>query len=120
VLYELLLPWAAVNVVDTPEGIRGSVSRYLAILASLLKRPKEAARHFEDALDMNQRMGAMPWLAQTQEEYGRMLLEEEATDRGSELITAALETYRELGMESHAARAQVLVESQAGVRFTQL
>ena len=38
----------------------------------------------------------------------------------SELITAALETYRELGMESHAARAQVLVESHAGVRFTQL
>ena len=28
VLYELLLPWAALNVADLAEGIRGSASRY--------------------------------------------------------------------------------------------
>ena len=111
VLYGLLLPWAAFNAVDTPEGTRGSVSRYLGILASLLDRPKDAARHFEDALEMHERMGARPWLAVTQEDYGRMLLDRGDTGRGSELVATALATYRELGIDSYAARAQKLVEA---------
>ena len=74
VLYGLLVPWSAFNAADHPEGIRGSVSRYLGMLAATLERWDDAAGHFEDALAMNERMGARPWLAHTQHDYARMLL----------------------------------------------
>jgi DNA-binding SARP family transcriptional activator len=97
-LYDLLAPWAAFNASNFLEGIRGSVARYLGILASMLERWDDAARHFQHALEMNERMGARPWLAHTQHDYGRMLSERGETKRGSELVDAALDTYRELGM----------------------
>ena len=34
ILYELLVPWAAFNAADWPEGIRGSLARYLGMLAT--------------------------------------------------------------------------------------
>src|SRR5581483_2713782 len=47
-LYRRLLPYAGLNVVDaTP---RGSVARYLGLLATLLGRWDEAQQHFETAL----------------------------------------------------------------------
>ena len=51
VLYELMVPWATLNVVDQAEGIRGSASRYLGLLATTTERWEEAERHFEAALD---------------------------------------------------------------------
>jgi predicted ATPase/DNA-binding SARP family transcriptional activator len=108
-LYSLLLPWAALNVADTPEAIRGSVSRYLALLATTLRRFDDAQRHFDFALQMNNRMGACPWLAHTQADYARMLLVRASPgdgERAEALIGSAVPTYRQLGMESHAARLQ--------------
>jgi hypothetical protein len=63
---------------------------------------EEAERHLEDALEMNERMGARPWLAHTQCDYGQMLAERGETKRASELVASAIATYRELGMESYA------------------
>jgi hypothetical protein len=97
VLYRLLLPWASLNVVDFPEAVRGSVARYLGMLAGTIGRWDDAARHFEDALEANDRMGLRPWLARTQEDYGRILLGR-GHARGRELLDAALASYRELGM----------------------
>jgi uncharacterized protein HemY len=108
VMYGLLLPWATFNVADHPEGIRGSASRYLGLLATTTKRWQDAELHFEDALAMNQKMGARPWLAQTQEDYARLLLARGSPgdrERAQELLDQALATYRELGMEPYAARA---------------
>ena len=108
VLYRLLAPWAAFNAADWPEAIRGSASRYLGILAATRRRWDEAGMHFEDAIAMNARMGARPWLAHTQHDYARMLLARARThDRESarDLLDQALVTYRELGMETHAAGA---------------
>jgi len=73
ILHERLAPWAAQNVVDQCEGMRGSVSRYLGILAAATGRLQEAEDHFEAALAMNARMGAAPWLARTQRDYAQML-----------------------------------------------
>lgn len=103
VLYGLMLPWAALNVADHPEGIRGSVSRYLGMLATTTKRWSEASEHFEDALAMNATMGARPWLAHTQNDYARMLLARAAPgdeEKARLLLAQALETYRELGMQT--------------------
>jgi hypothetical protein len=64
----------------------------------------EAAEgHFEDALAMNEKMGARPWLAHTQYEYGTMLLSRgrsEDRDRAQALLTSALETAVDLGMSA--------------------
>ena len=108
VLYRLLVPWAAFNAADWPEAIRGSASRYLGILAATRRRWDEAGMHFEEAVAMNARMGARPWLAHTQHDYARMLLARARThDRESarDLLNQARVTYRELGMETHAAGA---------------
>lgn len=105
-LYELLLPYARLSATNVPEGLRGSIARYLALLAGMLAQWSDAERHFSDALEANQRMGLRPWLAHTQEDYARMLRARDCSDpRAHELLNAAVSTYRELGMESHAARA---------------
>jgi tetratricopeptide (TPR) repeat protein len=111
VLYRLLLPWAAFNVLAHPEVIRGSVSRYLGLLSSTLSRWEEAERHFEDGLEMNERMGARPWVAHTQHDYAAMLLaRDEPGDReqASRLVREALATYRQLGMRDWADKADAI------------
>jgi DNA-binding SARP family transcriptional activator len=111
VLYDLLAPWAGLNAVDVAEGFRGSVSRYLGLLAATMDRWNEAASHFEDGMAMNARMGARPWLAHTQCDYAQLLLTRDVAgdaEQARELIEQALVTYRELGMDLQAARASAL------------
>ncbi len=111
VLLDRLSPYADQVAVAYPEISMGSVSRYLGLLATTLSRWEVAERHFEDALAMNERIGARPWLAHTQEDYGRMLLErgrECDRERASELLDLALRFYDALGMESSAARISAL------------
>jgi hypothetical protein len=70
-------------------------------------RPEDAKRHFERALVMNARMGALPWLAHTQADYGSMLLESDGK-RARELLAEAISTYEKLGMSVWADRARGL------------
>lgn len=68
----------------------------------------EAKRHFENALEMNRRMGARPFLARTQQDYARMLLERggpKDSEKARRLLGEAAETYRELGIEAEGAHA---------------
>jgi tetratricopeptide (TPR) repeat protein len=108
VLYPMLAPYSELNAVDTPEGVRGSVSRYLGLLAAALGRWNDSVAHFEDALVMNDRMGLRPWLAHTQRDYARILaVRDEPGDRerALDVIGQALTTYRELNMYSWAETA---------------
>lgn len=116
IFYSLLLPHARLNPLASGEVALGSVERYLGILASTTSRWTEAARHFEDALAMNESMGARPWLAHTQHDYARMLLDHGSPgdrERAYQLLDQALAIYRELGMESYAASAGALLEAYA-------
>ncbi len=103
-LYQLLLPYAGhTAVVGTAAACYGAVSRYLGALATTLGRWDEAVQHFEDALAMNARMGARPWLAHTQHQYATMLLARDLagdSEKARELLKAALVTARELGMRA--------------------
>jgi DNA-binding SARP family transcriptional activator len=111
VLSRLLTPWAGFNAVDIPEGTRGAVSRYLGLLSTTAKHWEEAEVHFENAVAMNSRMGARPWLAHTQGDYARMLLARDGPgdrERAQKLLDGALASYRELGMKSYAATAATL------------
>ena len=103
-LYQILKPFAGRNVVvSNGAACYGALSRYLGALAGTLERWDDAARHFEDALAMNARMDARPWLAHTQEQYASMLLARRASgdrDQAAALLDAALATTRELGMRA--------------------
>jgi tetratricopeptide (TPR) repeat protein len=111
VLYRLLLPYSALNVVDTAEGIRGSVARYLGLLAMTLHRWDAARQHFDEAVTENTRMRALPWLAHAQTDYARMLLARDDRERAYALLEQAGATYRKLGMDEYAARATALAST---------
>jgi tetratricopeptide (TPR) repeat protein len=101
ILYELLLPFNGLNVLDANEFCTGAVSRFLGIAASVLTRWPEAVSHFEEAMEMNQRMGAWPWLTYTQYDYGHMLAAREGpgdAERAASLWNSGLRTAREIGM----------------------
>jgi DNA-binding SARP family transcriptional activator len=102
-LYELLLPYADKVAYSMPEIPLGSVSRFLGILASACPNNGEAAGHFEDALALNDRIGARPWLARTQDDYAHLLFRRAAPGdaaKARSLLAAARNTYRELGMNA--------------------
>ncbi len=106
ILYGLLLPWTALIVSDHPEGIRGSVARYLGLLATTLRRWEAAEGHYEEALAMNERLGLRPWLARAQEDFARMLRLRAGpgdAERAEALQSTALAAYRELAMVSYGA-----------------
>ncbi len=116
-LYEMLRPYAAQNII-VADGITfmGSVSHYLGLLAATMGRWRDAARHFEDALEMEQRMRSPTYIAHTQHEYARILLtraEPGDREKAQALLVQALETAREIGMKKLEADAEELIPSPA-------
>ncbi|HXW21477.1 MAG TPA: hypothetical protein VEK14_01050, partial [Rhodomicrobium sp.] len=111
-LYELLAPYAARNVVLELNACYGAVSRYLGLLATTMRRFDEANTQFTRALELNQRMGARPFVARTQCEYAAMLLlRDQAGDRekAAKLLEAAVATASALAMASLAEKARALL-----------
>jgi DNA-binding CsgD family transcriptional regulator len=108
ILYQLLLPYAGRTVViGNATACYGAASRYLGMLATTMERWEDAERHFTDALTMNARMGARPWLAHTQFQYAVMLSTRNQPGdhaRATALRLEALATARELGMRVLEAR----------------
>jgi tetratricopeptide (TPR) repeat protein len=112
-LFDLLLPHSHALAVNPPIVSTGAVARSLGVLAAIQNRWAEATRQFDSALAINAKAGARPWVAHTQHDHARMLLaHDEPGDRAQarELLSAASTSYLELGMESHAGRASVLLE----------
>jgi DNA-binding SARP family transcriptional activator len=113
-LHELLLPYADRVAISYPEISLGSVSRFLGILATTTCDYHDAARHFEDALVMNERIGARPWLARTQDDYARMLLsrgDPGDVEKARGLLDSARAAYRELGMRVSSPATGTALES---------
>jgi hypothetical protein len=72
-----------------------------------MRRWQEGEAHFDQALAMNARMGAKPWLARTQYHYAQMLLARCApsdNERARILLDDAWTIARELGMRSLETR----------------
>jgi DNA-binding CsgD family transcriptional regulator len=103
-LYQLLLPYAERTVViGSAVACYGAMSRYLGALATTMGHLDMAAQHFEDALAMNARMEAWPWLAHTQYAYATMLLARHQpgdSDKATALLDSALVTARGLDMRA--------------------
>src|SRR5438094_784760 len=101
-LYDLLLPYAGrLGIVGAGLACWGSISCYLGLLASALGRVADATRHFEDAAEVHERIGARPFLAWTQFAHARLLLtcDPGARREATTLLTNSLATARELGMD---------------------
>ena len=93
------------------EAIFGAIARGLGVLATTMRRYDDAERHFEVAIEIEQRMRACPWLAHAQHELGAMLLARGAngdSERALALLEDALATYSELGMDAWATRVEAL------------
>jgi tetratricopeptide (TPR) repeat protein len=112
-LSELLRPYGErVVVVGYGYACWGALSRHLGLLATTLSRWEEAAEHLQNALQVNERLGARLCLARTQVDYAEMLLRRgDPGDReqAHALIGAALAIGRECGMHrllEHAQRLQ--------------
>ena len=115
-LYELMLPYRSLNAVAVPELTLDSASRPLGLLATLLGRFEDAAGHFEEAVQMNDRMGARPGLAHTHRDHARMLLQRNSQgdrQRAQEQLSRALAIYHELDMQPDAAEAAALAQTAA-------
>ena len=74
-VYALPLPFAPYAVRGTRIGVAcyGAASHYLGLLAATLERWDDAARHFEAALEMDARLGAPAYLANSRYQYARVL-----------------------------------------------
>jgi DNA-binding SARP family transcriptional activator len=105
-LYELLLPHAS-RVVVAAEGAVcwGSVHRFLGPLSVLAGSSDRAAMHFEAAISIHERLGALPFLARDRIAYAR-LLRQRGGDvvRIDELHRTGLALARRLGMAAVVAR----------------
>lgn len=114
-LYEMLSPYAGRNmVIGGALACYGAVDRFLGELARTMGSPKIAADHFATALAMNARMGFRPWLARTQFQYARMLLERGGgvdSEKAKALLGGAVAISGELGMRGLEAAARQLQSS---------
>lgn len=108
VLYRLLSPYATHAVVAGEWASFGAGSRFLGQLAATRREWQEAESHFDQALAMNARMGAKPWLAHTQFQYAHMLLER---SRGGRDGAADIERARAFLDESDTLARQLGMRS---------
>ena len=80
-------------------------------------RSSDAQRHFEEALTMNERIGARVALAHTQHDYAAMLLargEPGDRERAMDLLKASLESAREIGMRALEKRVAERLDELSG------
>ncbi len=71
-LYERMLPYADRVAISYPEISTGAFARNLGLLATLMERWEDAEGHFEAATELNERVGAVTWLARTREAQAEM------------------------------------------------
>jgi tetratricopeptide (TPR) repeat protein len=112
VLHDLLLPYSGLNIACGNHICCGSGAYFLGLLAATRCSYEDGQAQFEQALQFDARMGARPFVARTQHQYARMLLARDGPgDREKALIllTQALDTAKELGMERLAGRAEALM-----------
>jgi DNA-binding CsgD family transcriptional regulator len=111
-LYPMLAPWKGYNVVAASATVcLGPTDHYLGMLSTVMRRWQDAERHLEAAIAMNQRQGAVPWLAHSQYRYLCMLLERNHPcdlPRARTLWEATRRLAEDLGMVTLTQRLQSL------------
>jgi len=109
-LYELAAPYAGSNCTLGVASFLGAADHWLGVLATAAGRYSDAGAHFEAALARHREMGARPWVALTEEAYGRALsLRGEPADlaRAAALTESAMGTADELELAAIANRQRL-------------
>jgi hypothetical protein len=100
-LYAALHPYAAYVTVSLLSQTAGAVAHYLGELSGLLGEPAQAARHFEDALSINERMGFAAWAVRTKVAHAELLAREPSlagAARARQLLLESEVVARRLGL----------------------
>jgi AAA ATPase domain len=119
-LYPMLEPYEAHIVAFTapqPLACHGSVSLYLALLATVIAQWDEAADQYEAAIRAHERLGAVSFLARTRYEYARMLVGrgvQEDRTRAVELLDRAAAATGTVGMAAVAQGIETLRGASEG------
>src|SRR3954447_6790335 len=111
IVYPELEPLAGTNVmIGHLVACHGAADRYLGMLAATLGESERAEEHFERAMELNRRMGAVTWLAHTAYEYGRLLLARGngERDRADTLLGEAAALAERIGMPALLGRVRAL------------
>ena len=110
ILSELLRPYAQRYTAEA--GCLGATARYLGLLTMTLGDWDKAAAHFEQAIELNKRIGAIPSLAHTHYAYAALLARyrqpADVRKARDHLGTARL-LYAGLGMQHDVNRADTLL-----------
>ena len=110
-LYDLLEPYRGFNLTLLGAIAHGAASGHLAKLARVLRREASARELFEEALDLNESMGAPPILANTRADYAELLLKSELENdraRGRKLLSQARNDAERFKMRSLLRRIDSL------------
>jgi tetratricopeptide (TPR) repeat protein len=102
-LYELIYPYEHLNITNARlRCYRGSAAYTLALLAFTLDRRDDAQRHFEVALEFNQRIGTRVNLLVTQYYYGLLLRNGSPAERrqSRSLLSEAIRSASEIGLQA--------------------
>jgi DNA-binding CsgD family transcriptional regulator/tetratricopeptide (TPR) repeat protein len=111
IVYPELEPLAGTNVmIGHLVACHGAADRYLGMLAATLGESERAEEHFERAMELNRRMGAVTWLAHTAYEYARMLLARGPGERAraGALLGEAAALAERIGMPALLGRVRAL------------
>jgi tetratricopeptide (TPR) repeat protein len=109
-IFERLAPYPGHN---TPSGAigfyEGAAARFLAALAAFLGEPESlVCRYYDDALTLNEQLGALPLVARTAYEYARFLFKCERKTVADALQRRALELAERFGMHALAQQTRAL------------
>ncbi|HEY5624903.1 MAG TPA: adenylate/guanylate cyclase domain-containing protein, partial [Dehalococcoidia bacterium] len=123
-LYEQMLPVGnRCIVVGAAVDCYGATHRLLGRLAMAMERWEDAERHFEDAIEMNVRMGSGRHLGWTYYQYADMLLRRAGDgdrERALSLLQQALDVAEPRGLTALLERSLALKLTTQGVDSTDL
>jgi transcriptional regulator with XRE-family HTH domain/tetratricopeptide (TPR) repeat protein len=107
-LYGLLLPYdGRTVVVGGATACYGAAARYLGMLAVTMSDWESAEQHFREAIELDARTRAWPWLAHSQFEYANMLLvtnRSQDRERANALLEKSLHAAKDMGMTHLATK----------------
>jgi DNA-binding CsgD family transcriptional regulator len=93
----------------------GAADRYLGKLCTVLGEWERGEHHFEQALELNSRMGVDTWLAHTAYDYARLINARGRSDRdrAAALLAKAAALAERIGMKALSARIEAVGAADA-------